>query len=361
MTLKKISKSKKLWVAALSLACLLVVLRLSLESIVKSAINRQLAQMTDYEGHIDGVGLSFWRGAYQIKGLKIEKRDSKVLAPFLLAPWIDISMHWQALIRGNLVASVTMKEAQLNFVNGPRLDERQNGQGQDWQGLLKGMVPLKINRFRLRDSNVHFRDPYGDPPVDVYLDDLDLNAENLSSRQQKAGKNFASVSATCQVMQDAHLSLQARLDPLSPTPAFEYSLIMKGLDLQELNPLLLRYAGMDVGGGRLELYSEAAAAEGKFQGYFKPMITGLQVMRPHERLGIGQWLKKALAGTLGAILTNKKGQVATKFEFAGKFDDPQTSLWSATKILFTNAFIHALPSRLEGGAKLEDLQKKAAP
>jgi hypothetical protein len=347
--------TRRTWVVTLTVIGTLLVLRLCLALIATRLVNRQLGRLSAYQGHIDGVGLSLWRGAYQVEGLSITKVDGKMPVPFISAPVLDIALQWKALFHGRLVATVLIRQGQLNFVNGPGPQQGQSGRGEDWGLLLKSLVPLKINRFQLQGSEVHFRDPFGKPPVDVHLEALDLVAEGLSSREAGLG----TVSATAQVMKDARLALQARFNPFAPAPTFDYGITLEGLKLDELNPLLLRYVGMDVQAGSLDLYSEAAAAEGKFKGYVKPMVKGLKMMKPHEAFDVPKLLKKALAGTIGWIFRNDRHQVATKFEFAGEFKDPHTSLWGAAVYLFKNAFVKALPPRLDGAVKVEDLQKKA--
>src|SRR5687767_1763104 len=218
--------------------------------------------MSGYSGRIDGVGLSLWRGAYQIEGLKIVKKNGQLPVPFFLSPRIDLGLQWKALFRGRLVARVTVTRGEVNFVNGPKAAQRQSGKGEPWQALLESLAPVKFNHFRLIASEVHYRDPYGTPPVDVRMDGLDLVAENLSSRRQGDAAKLGSVTASARVMEGGRMNLAMRFNPFAPAPTFDYSVTMKGLNLVDLNPLLLRYVGFDVHRGTVDLYSEAAATEG---------------------------------------------------------------------------------------------------
>ena len=337
----------------LALLVVLLALRLCLAFVVKTVVNHQLAQLSGYRASIDGIGLSLWRGAYQIEGLDIRKKEGQATQPFFHAPLIDLALQWKALFQGKVVASVTIDDGRLNFENGPAPAQRQSGQGEDWGQLMKSLVPIQINRFRLKGNEIHFRDPYAQPPVDVRLESLELLAEDLSSRD--AG-GLGSVSASARVMGDARLALHARFNPYAPAPTFDYGATMEGLKLHDLNPFLLRYAGFDVQAGTLDLYSEAAAAEGKFKGYVKPMLKGLKAMKPHEPLKVGKLVKKALAGAVGVLFRNSRAQVATKIEFSGAFKDPHISLWGAVRYLFRNAFVQALPPRLEQAVRVEDLK-----
>jgi len=351
------TRKKKLWTGFLILVCLLLVLRLCLAGIIRYEINRQLARMSGYTGHIDGIGLSLWRGAYQIEDLTIEKTGGSAPVPFFKAPILDIGLQWSALFQGRIVASVVVLEGRLNFVDGPSAAQSQSGAGVDWLAVLESLVPIRINRFQLHAGEIHFRDPYGSPPVDVRLDRLNLLAENLSNRSEGNGAALGSVSATARVMEAAHVTFGAHFDPFAPAPTFDYQGAVEGLELQALNPFFLRYAGVDVRGGTLEIYSGAAAADGKFKGYVKPMLHGLKVMKPNEPFDPVKLIKKTLLTVIGWIFTNRNGQVATKLEFAGNFKDPHSSLWNAFCYLFENAFIKSLPPGLEGTVTVQKLQE----
>lgn len=351
------ARKSGLWVRIPGLACLLIVLRLSLALVIRWEINRQLAQLSGYSGHIDGIGLSLWRGAYKIEGMDIEKTGGSAPVPFFDAPLIDIGLQWSALFQGRIVASVIVVEGRLNFVNGPSAGQSQDGQGQDWLAVLESLVPIRINRFQLRGGEVHFRDPYGNPPVDVHMEQMKLLAENLSSRSEGHGGSLGSVSATARVMEDAHLWFGAHFDPFAPNPTFDYQGSVEGLKLRTLNPFFLRYAGVDVQGGDLDVYSGAAAADGKFQGYVKPLLHGLKVMKPNEKFDPVKLLKKTVLTIVGWIFQNRNGQVGTKLEFSGDFKDPHADTWNAICYLFENAFIKSLPQGLEGTWTVQEIQK----
>ena len=102
-----------------SLIVLLVALHLALPYLVRDYLNDKLADMGDYRGQIADVDLAWWRGAYQINGLKIVKTSGKVPVPFLDAPLIDLSVSWHSLWSDRaVVAEVTFVRPELNFVDG---------------------------------------------------------------------------------------------------------------------------------------------------------------------------------------------------------------------------------------------------
>ena len=62
-----------LWIP-LALGLLLIVLHLALPHLVRNYLNEKMADMGDYQGHVEDVGLAWWRGRYRVEGLLIFAR-----------------------------------------------------------------------------------------------------------------------------------------------------------------------------------------------------------------------------------------------------------------------------------------------
>lgn len=137
-------KARYRWplVGLASLIVLLVALHLALPYLVRDYLNDKLADMGDYRGQVADVDLAWWRGAYQINGLKIVKTTGKVPVPFLDAPLIDLSVSWHSLWYDKaVVAEVTFVHPELNFVDGGSKQASQTGQGTDWRQQLENSCP----------------------------------------------------------------------------------------------------------------------------------------------------------------------------------------------------------------------------
>ena len=81
---------RKKWILLIILVAL-IALRAVLPYIVKSYVNKTLAAIPGYSGHVDDVDMSLWRGAYVVKDLKIEKVEGNIPVPFFSANLIDLS------------------------------------------------------------------------------------------------------------------------------------------------------------------------------------------------------------------------------------------------------------------------------
>src|SRR5690606_5737105 len=59
------------------LALLLIILHLMLPHLVRNLLNDKLADMGEYQGHIEDVDMTWWNGAYRINALVITKTEGE--------------------------------------------------------------------------------------------------------------------------------------------------------------------------------------------------------------------------------------------------------------------------------------------
>src|SRR5256885_17080400 len=98
-------------IVIISLLVLVVALRLALPWILKSYVNHQLAKLPDYRGSVSGIHVHLWRGAYTIKGLRLDKTTGKVPVPFVSSPPMELSVQWPQLVHGAGVGEATVDKA----------------------------------------------------------------------------------------------------------------------------------------------------------------------------------------------------------------------------------------------------------
>jgi hypothetical protein len=126
---------------------LIIGVRIALPYIVKDYVNKTLDEIEGYQGHVADIDLSIISGAYQIEGVVIEKTDGKVPIPFFSAEVVDLSIEWGAIFKGSLVGEIAVVNPKINFVAGPKQEEKQTKPGENWQDKVKELFPLKIDRF----------------------------------------------------------------------------------------------------------------------------------------------------------------------------------------------------------------------
>ncbi|MDB5048741.1 MAG: hypothetical protein JWO30_1812 [Fibrobacteres bacterium] len=346
-----------IWIAAI--AVVLIGIRAAMPPVILHFANRKLDQIPEYKGHIRDVDLSVFRGAYQIKDVRLEKIQGESRAPFFSADLVDLSVEWSALLRHrSFVGEVKLYRPRLNFVVAETKKKSQTGIDSSWEDRSTELFPLDINRFEIHDGEIHFRDLTRTPKVDVHLDRIDALAKGLTTHPRQGEALPATFHATARAMEHAKMRLDLKLDPLAKEPTFDMDGELSELRLTSLNDFLKAYAKVDAEGGTFSLYTEMAADKGRFKGYVKPLAKDVRIFSPGKKDegGILESAWEALvAGVVNIFENKRKDQVATQIPLSGKFSNPTAGIWRSVGYLLRNAFIQALRPNLSHSVGFEDV------
>lgn len=357
--LSKISRTTL--IVVIVIVVLLVAIRIALPHVIKYEVNKKLNELPDYTGHIDDVDLHIYRGAYAINGVEILKRNGKVPVPFFSAGTMEFSVEWKQLFHGHLVAKVYIYHPMVNFVQGPTKEQSQTTADKRWQDKVKDLFPLKINTFKIEDGEIHFRNPYSDPKVDVYISNLQVLATNLTNSLKVAKTLASDVNASGNVMGTGRFKVGVKLDPFRKDPTFDLDMQVTAVPLVKLNDFLKAYAKFDVHKGTFSMYSEVVARDGKYEGYLKPLLKDVEVVKWKEDIKkpFFELVWKVVVGAVKDIFTNPpKEQVATRVPFSGSFGKTEVGIWTTIWELIKNAFIQALMPGLDKTISMKDVSSK---
>lgn len=340
----------------------LLVLRIVLPYVLLHLLNDRLAKVPGYYGHAVDLDLALIRGAYRIEGLFLDHVDSvsHERTSFVSAEVIDLSVEWKALFHGSVVGELVIDRPSLSFTKDKVEPAEVQKDTTSLGDLLDDLMPLRINRVEVKGGELHYRDLASKPKVDVLMDDLDVLALNIRNSYDSTDVLPARVKATASVY-GGRFDLGMRLDPLARDPAFDLDMGLEGMRLTEFNDFFKAYADVDVNEGVFGLYSEIATEDRRFAGYVKPVIMDLDVLGPEDKGDtFFRKLWEGLAGTAGAVLTNPKhDQVATKLEFSGELDKPDTHLFYAIVDLVRNAFIRAIQPSIDQEISIVNVGEKS--
>lgn len=342
-----------LGILALLLA-LLLALQFLLEPLVLRFANRKLDEIPGYKGRIEDVDIHLWRGAYTIEGLRLQKVEGDIPAPFFSASAVDFSIEWRALFQGKIVSEIYLDKPRLNFVVGPTQAQSQT-KVDDWQDPVEELFPFTINRLEIRDGEIHFRDFHKTPKVDIHLDDLDALATGLTNAQENGAPLPASFKLTGRAMNHAPLRLDLKLAPLARKPTFDLNAEVKDLRLPALNDFFKAYAAVDAEGGTLSVFTEMTASDNRFKGYVKPLTKDLDILDLREDGSNPiQLAWEALVAGVGQLFENRgEDQFGTQIPFSGTFSDPNPEIWPTVGALLRNAFIRALNPAINNSIRYE--------
>lgn len=338
----------------LGLALLLLVLHLTLPWLVRNYLNAHLADMGDYRGQVADVDLAWWRGAYQIDGLKIVKTNGNVPVPFLEAPLIDLAVSWHSLWYDHaVVARVTFEQPVLNFVDGPTKQNSQTGQGTDWRAQLNKLLPITLNEVRVNDGTLRFRNFASKPAVDLKATRLNASIFNLTNVADVQGRREARFEGKALLLEDAQVQSTATFDPFSDFQDFQFRLRATGIELRRLNDFASAYAKFDFNAGHGDLVIEAEAKKGQLNGYIKPLLRDVDVFNWQQDVedkdkGFFRSVWEALVGASETVLKNqRKNQFATRVDLSGSVKQQDISAFEAFLQILRNGFVQAFNARYE--------------
>lgn len=327
-----------------------------LSAIVTHFVNRKIKVMGEYRGRLEKVSLDLWRGAYAIEGLVLEKMSGEAPVPFFSAKRVDLNVQWRALLRGKIAGDAELYEPSLNFVKSKDPEARQTDVSEtDWREHVRELTPFDVNSIRIHRGIIRYKDLDTDPKIDIYLCEIEAEAKNLTNVQDKKNILKSTVAAKGRAMEKGAFQVFLALEPFEDEPTFEAKSHITA-DLEELNDFLKAYLSVEADGGTLDVYLEGAAAQGKFKGYAKPLMGGIDAGElDNETGGPLEIIKGSLVQASAALFKNReKNDVATKVTFEGTFDDPGIDILGAVINFFRNAFLEGILPGFDGSAEVTE-------
>jgi len=198
-----------------------VLLYAILPFVIRQYVLHTLNKIPGYRTEVGLLSVNLFRGAYQIKQIKLEKTSGTVPVPFFSADTIDLSIQWTELFHGALVGRVQVDRPSLNFANSPAPETSQTSVDKSWLAHVKELFPLKINRFEINDREIHFRDFSWKPNVDLYMTKARVAAVNLTNSRRLSQTLVATIDAAGIVPQDGHFKFHPQADPFAERPTFQ--------------------------------------------------------------------------------------------------------------------------------------------
>lgn len=349
---------KKRYIIPIAIILVLVVVRLALPSIVKNYMNKTLSSgITGYTGHVDRVGISLYRGAYQLYGFTLKSTESKSDIPFLYFPQSDISIHWKALLHGSIVSEIILTNPAINYVKEDQDKQPVNKtEAEDWSKTLTDIVPIDINRFEINNGELSFVEVSSDPKIDLDIKQLNLLATNLKNVRTN-GKLPSSINASGVSMGDGNLNIDGKMNLIKEIPDMDISLEFTDMDMTALNNLTNHYANIDFEKGNLSLYSEMAIADRYLEGYLKPITKDTQILGEESSFLNTLW--EGVVGFVKLIFTNPSKKVlATKIPLEGDLSKVDSNVLVTIGNIVKNAWIQAYKSKTDGTIDYKEVVNK---
>ncbi|WP_224997758.1 DUF748 domain-containing protein [Cesiribacter sp. SM1] len=345
----------KRYTLAAAVVVLLIIIRIALPFIVERYVNKTLNDLPGYNGHVEDIDLSLYRGAYKIEGLLLEEEESKSKTPFLQIHEIDLSVEWRSLLKGRLVGDVNLLRPELYIKTAPASQEAlDQSEREHWTEVVKSLMPMTINRLEIREGRLAYLDYTTSPDVTLHIDRMHLLAHNLANVEEQGNALPSSVHITGTSIGGGKLTGDMRINVLKELPDFDLNLKLTGIDLTSINDFIEAYAKFDVERGRLDMYSELKLMNGHIEGYMKPFFEEVKVLNWKEDKKEDGFLRaawEAIAGLFVEAVENQpRDQVATRIPISGNVNQPDTDISTTVVNVLRHAFIEAFNKGLEGAA-----------
>jgi hypothetical protein len=201
---------------------------------------------------------------------------------------------------------------------------------------------VRLDQFRLKNSNIGMVNKAKDPPYRVFLSGVNLDVANISN-QFRDGPARASLNG--QFMGSGATSARASFRPEKSGPDFDLDVKIEGTQMTTLNDVWRAYGKFDVVGGVMTVYSEIRVKNGYINGYVKPIFKDINVYDPKQdkKKPFFKKLYEGIVEGLADIFENRKrDQVATVANISGPVSDPHSSVWRIIGKVIENAFIRAI-------------------
>lgn len=359
---KRRSLIKKRYIIPAVIIVVLVIFRILLPTLVKNYVNKVLADIPGYYGHVEDIDLALYRGAYVIQGLYLNKVNAQTQVSFLNFPETDISIEWKSLFKGRIVSEIEMYNPEVTYIFEDQQKESPAGEGKakenDWTKALTDLVPIDINHFEIHNGKLGFVKLQENPSIDLYMNQLNLTADNLRNVKQQGDKLPSPINATAVSIGKGNFKLDGGLNLLKEIPDMDINFALEKANITALNDLTQAYAGIDFKEGELDIYGEMAIADSYLKGYIKPMLKNSKLISKED--GILDTIWEGFVGMFKFILKNHgTNTLATRVPLEGNLDNVDAGIFPTVINIFENAWINAFKGEIDEDIEYKDAIKDA--
>ncbi|WP_394776465.1 DUF748 domain-containing protein [Flavobacterium sp.] len=247
----------------------------------------------------------------------------------------------------------------LNFIKKGKKVEA--GGDNDFITAVKKLSPVNINYVEIINGQVHYIDLTSKPNLDIAAKQVTATARNLRNIEDKNNKLPSTIVLTANTSGNGKIKSNAKLNALKDIPDFDFNLELERMDLTYLKDFTDAYADFTFKRGQLYVSTEMAMADGKYNGYVKPVLENIKIIdltpdTPKEKKR--PFLKRVweiVVGTAAEIVTNQpKDRLATKIPLKGDVNGAEKFTWTAIVNVLRNGFIKAFDKDVEGSIDFND-------
>src|SRR5690606_18132893 len=224
----------------------------------------------------------------------------------------------------------------------------------DWTKALKDLVPIDINHLSVHNGLVNFKQFSSDPEINLFIDNINLQATNLSNVVNEEEVLPSNLNASGVSIGGGAVTLNGNLNLLKEIPDMDIDFELQKANVTALNDLISNVAGVDFESGTFELYSEFAIADGYLKGYLKPMFIDTKLLGEEDR-GFFEKLWEGFVGVLKFLFKNHgTDTLATRAPIEGDLNNIDTGVFTTILNIFKNAWFKAFSGEVDEDIEFQD-------
>jgi hypothetical protein len=277
-------KVTRRWRIVLIVLVVLVAFRLTLPYILERYINTVLNELSGYRGNALDVEVHLIQGAYTIHDITIYKGDAKTDTPFARIPATEVAIEWPAVLHGALVGEIKLHEPVINFdwdtlgkANHHNIRENESKAG--WNIFIDKLSPVKVNRIRVDHGKVAFLDAQRAGAPYLFLQNVQLDALNLRNTKELSERLPSRIYLQALSAGNGQLNVAVKISLLKPVADFDMDMRFENVDLNALNSFINDGSPIQIQRGNFNMYAELSVVDGQVNGYVKPILNDVQVLK----------------------------------------------------------------------------------
>lgn len=345
-------KKKKI-VIPLSIFVFLLAIRAVMVPVAHKELNKFLASFSPtLHFHMDDLDISIIRGAYTFDGITGKVKGQK--QDFLKIERVDVSIAWRELFKGKVVTDIEVMAPDFSYTKELKDAIAASPKKEDQATTAKDkLFPVKVERVDIRDGVVTLDDyPSIEENKKFQISKIEGRITNLIA-DKKFPLSFFNLRAT--VLGNSVVKAAGHLNTLSKPMQWDVDGELQGFDMTVANQFLKRKVPLTFTKGKLDLYAEAESKNGEIEGYIKPFLKNIDVMKTTENFkGPKHWIIEVVTALGNLILrASDTKSVATKIPFAMDKDGFHVDSGEALSKAIQHGFEQQLSPGIEDRYEIE--------
>jgi Domain of Unknown Function (DUF748) len=215
----------------------------------------------------------------------------------------------------------------------------------DLARMLRGITPLDVDHIDILDGQVAFVDVSRPERPELWLHDLQLSVENLTTRVHLGDGRPVLLTASGTLARSGSVSIFITAEPFEKGLSFSGRLAVVGLETAELYRFIEPATKLQAPHGTIDIFVEFDCRNGELTGGVKPVLKNVEI-RPATKnpfIVLESWAAD-LAVKIFSDRVPDRNAVAAVVPIKGTLTGPDIQLWPTIFGVMRNAFVEGLTS-----------------